>query len=120
MPTIDGGWLDQHQRGPPLGPQPPQKQPQQPVSWAKARIRTREDGELVAQGKSLEQEVSTRCPSRSDRSTHPDDGSHRLVECRPATPTSMGFGWAQYWRGTGRVSEIVERRRSRSPSMGYY
>jgi hypothetical protein len=60
MPTIDGGWLNQHQRFLPLGPQPPQKQP---VSWAKALIRTREDAELVAQGKSLEQEVSTRCPS---------------------------------------------------------
>ncbi len=45
----------------------------------------------MAQGKSLEQEVSTRRPSRSDRSTRPDDGSHRLVECRPATPTSMDF-----------------------------
>jgi hypothetical protein len=29
---------------------------------------------LVAQGKSLEQEVSMRRPSRSDRSTRPDDG----------------------------------------------
>jgi len=44
---------------------------------------------LVAQGKSLEQEISTRGPSRSVRSTCPDDGPHRLVECRPATPTSM-------------------------------
>jgi len=46
----------------------------------------------VAQGKSLEQEISTRCPSRSDRSTPPDDSSHSLVECWPATPTSMIFG----------------------------
>ena len=30
---------------------------------------------------------------RSDRGTRPDDGSHRLVECRPATPTSM-ISWA--------------------------
>ena len=49
------------------------------------------DAKLVRQGKSLEQEVSTRCPSRSDRSTHPDDGSHPFVECRPATPTPMDF-----------------------------
>jgi hypothetical protein len=79
MPTIDSGWLDQHQRFPPLGPKPPQEQPQQPVSWAKAPTRTSEDAKLVAQGKSLEQEVSTRRPSRSDRSTRPDDGSHRFV-----------------------------------------
>jgi hypothetical protein len=90
MPTIDGGWLDQYQRFPPPGPQPPQKQPKQTVIWAKAFLRTSEDAELVMQGKSLEQEVSAR-PRRSDCSTRPDDGSHRLVECRPATPTSMDF-----------------------------
>ena len=61
----------------------------QPVSWAKALIRTSKDAELVAQGKSLEQEISTRCPSRSVRSTRPDDGPHHLAECRPATPTSL-------------------------------
>jgi hypothetical protein len=91
MPTIDGGWLDQHQRFPPPGPKPPQKQPKQTVSWAKAFLRPSEDAQLVMQGKSLEQEVSTRRLSRSDRSTRPADGSHRLVGCRPATPTSMGF-----------------------------
>jgi hypothetical protein len=48
------------------------------VSWAEALIRTSEDAELVAQGKSLEQEVSTRHPSRSEGSTRPNDGSHRL------------------------------------------
>ena len=58
---------------------------------AKALIRTSEDAELVAQGKGLEQEVSTRRPSRADPSTRPDDGSHHVVECRPAPPTSMGF-----------------------------
>ncbi|MGH9373095.1 MAG: hypothetical protein ACRD15_16365 [Vicinamibacterales bacterium] len=62
MPTLDGGRLDQHQRLPPPGPQPPQKQPEQTVNWAKAPIRTSEDAELVAQGKSFEQEVSTRRP----------------------------------------------------------
>jgi hypothetical protein len=91
MPTIDGGWLDQRQRFPPPGPQASQKQPKQPVSWAKAFLRTSEDTQLVMQGEGLEQEVSTRRPTRSDRSTRPDDGLHFLVECRPATPTSMGF-----------------------------
>jgi hypothetical protein len=91
MPTIDSGWLDQYQRFPPPGPEPPQEQAKQPVTRAKALIRTRENAELVAQGQSLEQEVSTRRPSRSDRSTRPDDGSHRFVECRPATLTSIYF-----------------------------
>jgi hypothetical protein len=48
MPTIDSGWLDQHQRFPPLGPEPAQEQPQQPVSRPEAPIRTSEDSELVA------------------------------------------------------------------------
>jgi hypothetical protein len=61
MPTIDSGRLDQHQPFPPPGPEPAQKQPKEPVSWAKALRRTREDAELVAQGKCLEQEISTRC-----------------------------------------------------------
>jgi hypothetical protein len=78
MPTIDGGWLDQHQCFPPPGPQPSQKQPKQTVSRAEAPIGTSEDAELVAQGKNLEQEVSTRRPSRSAGSTRPGDGSHRL------------------------------------------
>jgi len=92
MPTIDSGWLDEHQRFPPPGPKPRQKQPKQPVSWAKAPIRTSEDAELVAQGKSLEQELSTRRrPSRSDRIARPDDSSHRCVECRPVPATSMDF-----------------------------
>jgi hypothetical protein len=100
MPTIDGGWLDQYQRFPPPGPQPPQKQPQQTVIWAKVFLRTSEDAELVMQGKSLEQEVSTR-PSRSDRSTRPDDGSHpRRVPTGDANVN--GFCRTQYWRGTTR------------------
>ena len=77
MPTIDGGWLDQQQRFAPPGPQPPQKQPKQTVSRAEALIGTSEDAELVAQGKRLEQEVSARRARRSERSTHPDGGSHR-------------------------------------------
>jgi hypothetical protein len=60
MPTIDGRWLDQHQRFPPPGPEPSQQQPEQSVGWAKAPIRTSEDGQLVAQGKTLEQEVCSR------------------------------------------------------------
>ena len=110
MPTFDSSWLDQHQCFPPPGPQPPQKQPKHAVSWLQAPLPTSEDAELVAQGKSLEQEISTRCPSRSVRSPRPDDGSHRLVECRPATPTSMIFGPAQYWRGTGCCGIVASRR----------
>jgi hypothetical protein len=78
MPTIDGGWLDQHQRVPPPGPQPPQQQPEQTVSRAKAFLRTREDTELVAQGKHLEQKVPTRRLSRSAGSAGPDGDPHRL------------------------------------------
>jgi hypothetical protein len=48
MPAIDSGWLDQHERFPPPGPQPSKKQPQQTIGWAKAPIRASEDAELVA------------------------------------------------------------------------
>src|SRR5438046_613102 len=65
------------------------KPPQQAVSWAKARIRPSEDTEFVAQGQRLEQEISTRGLSGSDRGTGPADRSHRLVACRPRTLTSM-------------------------------
>jgi hypothetical protein len=54
MPAIDGGWLDQHQRFPPAGPQPAQNQPEQTVQWPKAPVRPRQNAELMAQGKSLE------------------------------------------------------------------
>src|SRR5882672_3714313 len=60
MPTVDRGRLDQQQRFPPPRPQPSQKQPEQTVRWANAPIRTSEYAQLVAQGKILEQEVSTR------------------------------------------------------------
>src|SRR4051794_36820300 len=89
MPPVDSGWLNQHQGFPPPRPQSAQEQPKQPVRSAKAPVRTRKNTELVVQGKSLEQEVSSRCPIRADRRARPDDSSHRLVECRPATPTSM-------------------------------
>jgi hypothetical protein len=57
MPTIDGGRLHQHQCLPPPGPPPAQQQPKQMVRWAKAPTRPSEDAQLVAQGKTLEQEV---------------------------------------------------------------
>jgi hypothetical protein len=56
LPSIDSGWLDQHQRVPPPGPEPAQKQPKkQPVSgrkrlferartpswWRRARVSSR-------------------------------------------------------------------------------
>jgi hypothetical protein len=78
MPTIDCGRLDQDQRFAPPRLQPPQQQPEQTVSWAKALGGTSENPELVAEGKRLEQEVSTRRLGWSGRSTRRDDASHRL------------------------------------------
>jgi hypothetical protein len=60
MPPIDRGRVEQHQRFPPPGPEPAQQQPKHAVSRAKALIRPSEDPELVAQGKHLEQKISTR------------------------------------------------------------
>jgi hypothetical protein len=77
MPTVDGGRLNQHQRVSPPRPHPSQDQPQQTVRRAKAPIRTCQDGQLVAQGKHLEQQVSTRRQRESDRSDRPDDVTHR-------------------------------------------
>jgi len=59
MPTVDRGRLDQHQRVCPRRPQLSQLQPEQTVRWTKAAIRTNEDVQLVAEGKDLEQQVST-------------------------------------------------------------
>jgi hypothetical protein len=59
MPPIDGGRLNQHQHVAPPRPHPSQNQPEQTVRRSKAPIRTRPDGQLMAQGKYLEQEVST-------------------------------------------------------------
>jgi len=75
MPTIDGGWLDQHERFRPPGPEPPQKQPKQPVSGPKVPIRTSEDVQLVAQSKNFDQEAPT-CRGWLDR-TRPEDISDR-------------------------------------------
>jgi hypothetical protein len=55
MPAVDGARLDQPQRVFPLGPEPAQEQPQQTVRCAKPPIRTGQDGQLVPQGKHLEQ-----------------------------------------------------------------
>jgi hypothetical protein len=78
MPTLDGGWPDQDQRFSPPAPPPSQKQPKQTVSGAEAPFRTSETAELMAQGKRLEQEISTRRLSRSKGSPHPGGSSHRL------------------------------------------
>ena len=56
MPTVDGG---QQQRVSPPRPRTSQHQPEQTVKWAKAAIRTNEYAQLVAEGKDLEQQVST-------------------------------------------------------------
>ena len=78
MPTSDCGRLDQHQRFPPPRPQPSQAQPEQMVRWAKASIRPSEYVQLVAQGKILEQEVSTRGQGWPERSDRPEGVTHRL------------------------------------------
>jgi hypothetical protein len=77
MPTVDRGRLDQHQRVSPPRPQLSQHQPEQTVRWAKAAIRTNEYVQLVAEGKDLEQQVSTRRQGEPDRNDHPDDVTHR-------------------------------------------
>ncbi|HEY6613173.1 MAG TPA: hypothetical protein VIZ32_01600 [Vicinamibacterales bacterium] len=79
VPPIDGGRLNQHQRVAPPRPHPSQDQPEQTVRRSKAPIRTRQDGQLVGQGKHLEQEVSTRRQRESDRSEHPNDVLHRIA-----------------------------------------
>src|SRR5216684_3651667 len=58
--------------------QPSQAQPEQAVRWAKASIRTSEYAQLVAQGKMLEQEVSTRGQGRPECSDRPEGVTHRL------------------------------------------
>jgi hypothetical protein len=99
MPSIDSGWLDQHQRFPPAGPEPAQEQPKQPVNWAKALIRTSEDAELVAKAKCLEQEIPTRCLSRSGRRPSSSQlASPRRLPNGDANVNEIGV--AHYWRGT--------------------
>jgi len=77
MPTVDRGRRDQHQRVSPPRPQLSQHQPEQTVRWAKAAIRTNEYVQLVAEGKDLEQQVSTCRQGQPDRNDHLDDVTHR-------------------------------------------
>ena len=77
MPTVDRGRLDQYQRVSPPGPQLSQHQPEQTVRRANAAIRTNEYVQLVAEGKDLEQQVSTRRQGELDHNDHPDDVTHR-------------------------------------------
>jgi hypothetical protein len=68
----------QYQRFPLPRPPPSQAPPEPTVRWEKASIRTSEDAQLVAQRKTLEEEVPTRgqgCPERSDG---PKGVTHRL------------------------------------------
>ena len=69
MPPIDGGRLDQQQRLPPSGPGRSEEQPLQTVGGSEALMGTREDTELVAQGKHLEHEVKARRARRLERNT---------------------------------------------------
>jgi hypothetical protein len=77
IPPVDGDGLNQHERLSPPRPHPAQHQPQQTVRRVKAPVRTHQDGQLVAQGKHLEEQVSTRQQRESDRSDPPDDATHR-------------------------------------------
>ena len=77
MPTVDDGRLDQHQCVSPPRPRTSQHQPEQTVKWAKATIRTNEYAQLVAEGKDLEQQVSTRRQGKTDRGDRPDEVTHR-------------------------------------------
>jgi hypothetical protein len=76
MPTVDRGWLDQHQRVSPSRPHPSQDQPKQAVRRAKSSMRTSEYAQLLSQGKALEQQVSTGRQGESNR----DDVTHSPVE----------------------------------------
>jgi hypothetical protein len=78
MPAGDRGRLHQHQRVLPPRPPPSQAHPEQSVRWAKASIRTTKDRQLMAQCKTLNEEVSTHRqgdPKRHDRAT---GGTHGL------------------------------------------
>jgi hypothetical protein len=77
MPTVDGSRLDQHQRVAPPRPRTSQHQPEQTFRWTKATIRTNEYAQLVAEGKDLEQQVSTRRQGEPDRGDSPDEVAHR-------------------------------------------
>jgi hypothetical protein len=60
LPPGDRGRLDQHESLLPLRPPPSQAHPEETIRRAEASIRTREDTQLVSQGKDLEEQVGTR------------------------------------------------------------
>jgi hypothetical protein len=60
LPPGDRGRLDQRESLLPLRPPPSQAHPEETVRRAEASIRTREDTQLVSQGKDLEEQVGTR------------------------------------------------------------
>jgi hypothetical protein len=68
-----------------------QAQPKHAVSWVKSSIRTSEYAQLVAQGKTLEQKVSTRRHGESNRCNRANDVTHSRVEWPSTAPPSMGF-----------------------------
>src|SRR5437899_553186 len=117
MPTVDGGRLDQHQRVSPPRQQASQDQPKQAVNWAKSSIRTSEYAQLVAQGKALEQQVSTRRPGESNRCDRPRDVTHfarRMTSCRANVKWVLGR--TRYWRGTTGLNRTSDPSRTASSS----
>jgi hypothetical protein len=78
MPTGHRGRLDQHESLSPLRPTPSQAHPEKTVRRSEASIRTGEYTQLVAQGKSLEEEVARRGQGRPQRCERPAGLTHRL------------------------------------------
>ena len=77
MPMVDRGRLEKHQRFAPPRPQPLQQQPEQTIRRATATIRPSEDAQLVAQGKTFEQEASPRRQGQPDGGDRSEDVAHR-------------------------------------------
>jgi hypothetical protein len=78
MPSLDRGRLNLHERVSPPRPHSSQDQPEQMIRCAKPPIRTGEYAQLMAQGKTLEQQVATRREGESDCSDYPDQGAQRV------------------------------------------
>ena len=76
MPTGDRGRLDQHEGLAPPGPPPSQAHPQLTVRRTEASIRPAEYAQLMAQGKNLEEEVSTRGEGGLEHRDRPDRVGH--------------------------------------------
>lgn len=119
MPSIDSGWLDQHQRFPPPRPEPAQKQPKQPVNWAKALIQTSQDAELV------EGQVSR----AGDHDALPEPiGPQAVSSSQLASPCRLPngdanvneIGVAQYWRGTAEKAGHVRRHPRLGGLLNFY